>query len=75
MSGITDPDFVAPFMAKRHWPIDFRPWATWKRENLLATPSMRHGATLVTDFPRFFSALPYLKPLIALRINKRPLSP
>ena len=67
--------FSKPFLMAPVVPLDSRPWATWKRENLLATPSMRHGATLVTNFPRFFSALPYLKPLIALRINKRPLSP
>jgi len=46
---------------------DGRPWATWKRANLLATPSMRKGCG--TDWPRMFSALPILKPLLALRLN------
>jgi len=34
---------------------------------------IRNLASLETPFPRFFSVLPYLAPLVALRLNKRPL--
>lgn len=46
---------------------DGRPWAKWKRANLLATPSLRKGCDF--DWPRMFSALPILKPLLSLRLN------
>jgi hypothetical protein len=43
---------------------------------MLHTPvvsRIRNIASVATPFPVFFSALPYLAPLVALRINKRPL--
>lgn len=46
---------------------DDRPWAAWKRGNLFATPSLRKGCD--ADWPRMFSALPILKPLLSLRLN------
>jgi hypothetical protein len=51
--------------------IDSRPWATYKRDNLRATPSLRKGCD--ADWPRMFSALPILGALTALRLNPEPL--
>lgn len=61
--------------SKRGTPIDLRPWATWKRENLLATKSGRTLASIDRAYPRFFTSLPYLRPLMDWRMYGRPLAP
>lgn len=55
----------------RGTPLDLRPWATWKRENLLAGKSARRLGTIDRSYPRFFTSLPILRPLMAWRPQGR----
>ena len=58
---------VTEFFGAEQSELDRRPWAAWKRHNLNATPSLRKGCD--DNWPRCFSSLPILRPLLALRLN------